>query len=334
MQDRDYDVGHFPGELVMDDFNHDGKLDLVVANYWDHNVTVLIGDGTGRFLKKLNHNSFEVGGRTRQMVTGDFNGDGHLDLITVNDTNGDLSFVSGNGDGEFGAPRLFSAGGRALSVAVLDFNGDHRLDLAVGIQTVNTVRELFGDGAGGFITHGGIDVGNNPGAIISSDFNLDGKADLAVVNSDDNDIYALLGDGTGLIQAANRYSMGQFPVAILATDFNRDGKPDILTANLNSADVSLLLNAIVISPQKSLYQLIKYVEQLNLPHGIENALTRKLENAITRIENGRTNAAIMHLYAFICQVEAQRGKKITESDADYLVGEVQAIIHRIQSVPD
>ena len=37
----------------------------------------------------------------------------------------------------------------------------------------------------------------------------------------------------------------------------------------------------------------------------------------------------MQLQAFIDQIEEQRGNKITESDADYLVAAAQAIIQQI-----
>ena len=119
------------------------------------------------------------------------------------------------------------------------------------------------------------------------------------------------------------------PEAIVAADFNRDGKPDIVTANSGSNDVTLLLNATIVSPHHAIRHLIKYVEQLPLNHGLENALTGKLENALSSLQKNHPNAAIMQLHAFINQIEAQRVKKITESDADYLVAAAQAIIQHI-----
>src|SRR5215813_3339195 len=40
---RNLDVGRSPYSVAVGDFNGDGKLDLAVANYNSHNVSVLLG---------------------------------------------------------------------------------------------------------------------------------------------------------------------------------------------------------------------------------------------------------------------------------------------------
>ena len=61
------------------------------------------------------------------------------------------------------------------------------------------------------------------------------------------------------------------------------------------------------------------IEDLNLPAGTENSLASKIENAQASIEDGNTNAGVNKLEAFINQVEAQRGKKISEEEAEMLI---------------
>lgn len=73
-------------------------------------------------------------------------------------------------------------------------------------------------------------------------------------------------------------------------------------------------------------QLAEKLETLDLPAGTANSLASKLENAVASIEQGQTNAAINKLEAFIHEVEAQRGKKIVEAEADALIAAAQAII--------
>ncbi|MFH1724443.1 MAG: LamG-like jellyroll fold domain-containing protein [Elusimicrobiota bacterium] len=58
------------------------------------------------------------------------------------------------------------------------------------------------------------------------------------------------------------------------------------------------------------------VESLDLPTGTETALNSKLEGAIESYALGETKPAVNKLKAFINSVEAQRGKKIAEADAD------------------
>ncbi len=45
-----YGVGSQPNGITAGDFDGDGWLDLAVANYNSHNVSVLRGRGTGRLV--------------------------------------------------------------------------------------------------------------------------------------------------------------------------------------------------------------------------------------------------------------------------------------------
>lgn len=75
--------------------------------------------------------------------------------------------------------------------------------------------------------------------------------------------------------------------------------------------------------------LINDVETLNIQHGIENSLVVKLNAAIQEIQANNNAEAINSLQAFINEVKAQRGKKISESDADILIVAAQAIISQL-----
>src|SRR4029450_2720174 len=80
------------------DVNHDGASDLAVVNWALNEVTILIGDGTGRF---KTGSSVKVGERPSAIAPADFNGDGAVDLAVANDQN--LSILLGNGTGGFAA---------------------------------------------------------------------------------------------------------------------------------------------------------------------------------------------------------------------------------------
>ena len=75
--------------------------------------------------------------------------------------------------------------------------------------------------------------------------------------------------------------------------------------------------------------LVEEVINLNIQNGISNSLDAKLDSALSAIDDLNQNndvAAINSLNAFINAVEAQRGKAITEDEADTLIDEAQAII--------
>ena len=78
-------------------------------------------------------------------------------------------------------------------------------------------------------------------------------------------------------------------------------------------------------------QLIDKIVALELPAGIENSLVSKLKNAIDSIQKAQEKAAANKLEAFINEVEAQRGKKIPEADADALIALAQEIIDILEA---
>jgi predicted outer membrane repeat protein len=109
-----------------------------------------------------------------------------------------------------------------------------------------------------------------------------------------------------------------------------DGNPRIvgLTVDMGAYEFQELLQHAAAKTTR----LVDDVEALGLPTGIENSLVSKLENAISSIQKGQTKAAVNKLGAFINEVEAQRGKKIPQGEADGLIDAAQEIILVIESM--
>lgn len=68
------------------------------------------------------------------------------------------------------------------------------------------------------------------------------------------------------------------------------------------------------------------VENSDLSLGIRNSLIAKLKNTLKSLEKGNNGTAINQLNAFINEVEAQRGKAITNEKADELIAKAELII--------
>lgn len=85
----------------------------------------------------------------------------------------------------------------------------------------------------------------------------------------------------------------------------------------------------IADPVEETQELIVTIESWNLPAGTENSLTSKLDAAISLLDRGNINGAIHKLDDFIKQVEARRGKKLTNEQADCLIQTAQAIIFAI-----
>jgi hypothetical protein len=245
-----------PSSLTVGDFNGDGKADLAVAtgNATTDDMTLLLGNGNGTFqapVTTVTDTSLSISpiAGTSKISAADLNGDGHLDLIVVNNKDtrqpfgrttisvtepGSVSVLLGNGDGTFQAPRNSAAGTSPRSLAVGDFNGDGRPDFAVSDSTTSVL--LFTNTGGGNFTSSSIGTGG--GSLVAGDFNGDGVTDLFTG--------AKMFDGQagGTLKPGPSYILGLgSPVA---GDFNGDGHLDlagtVFTSTFTSAVEAWLNN--------------------------------------------------------------------------------------------
>ena len=85
--------------ITTGDFNHDGKLDVVMMVI--NGFAVALGNGDGAFQKPVTYATK----LSRSLAVADFNNDGNLDIVSADgDTPGTVSVYLGNGDGTFKTP--------------------------------------------------------------------------------------------------------------------------------------------------------------------------------------------------------------------------------------
>lgn len=233
-----YPAGNEPIFMVAGDFNRDGTPDLVVANYYDNTVSILMGKGDGTFDAPV---SYAVGSSPSYLAAGDFDNDGKLDLAAANSNDGDISILRGKGDGTFYVAVDYNVGPISYSVAAGDFNKDGFLDLAVGNIYDGKIYIMRGQGNCAFVTTGSYNTGANPFSVGVGDLNGDGKLDLATANEGSASVSVLLGNGDLTFNTAVDYDAGSNPYSVAVGDFNRDGKLDLAVANYLSNNVSVLL---------------------------------------------------------------------------------------------
>ncbi len=234
-------TGNRPDSVIARDIDNDGELDLVVSNAGTDEMWLFLGRGDGTFDSEQR---FMVGdGPTprRGLETGDFNGDGRLDVAIPQVLSNDVAVLLGADGGLLEDPLRFAVGLGPVAIAAGDTSGDGRLDVASVNPTTNELTIFIGAGDGTLRSAIPIPVGDAPVAVVHGDFNRDGRLDVATANQASHDVSVLLGLGTGAFQDEQRIPVGSTPSALVAGDFNGDGRADLAVANSGSGDLSILM---------------------------------------------------------------------------------------------
>jgi Bacterial Ig-like domain (group 3)/FG-GAP-like repeat len=223
--------------FVIDDVTGDGNPDIVVqtlAGDGSGALTTLVGRGDGTFTVGPS----VAGQTTFKIVTGDFNGDGKMDVLSS------LGLLYlGHGDGSFATGvQAATLGVITTALAVGDFDGDGKLDFA---DAEGAIVIHHGNGDGTFTRGATYASLYSPVAMVAVDMDGDGNVDLMVARSGNGDYgpgasswnwQALMGAGDGTFVAPNvtlansALLIGQHPAATVyaAADFDSDGVIDLV----------------------------------------------------------------------------------------------------------
>ncbi len=263
-------------EATTGDFNHDGKQDIAVLSVDTDGDCAVPIDIVYIFLNKGNGQFTQAQAITVQaygpLETGDFNGDGKVDLAFAGYTiagpgsnayrQGNVQVLSGNGDGSFRTGPVYAfvdipPNSQPGPLAAADLNGDGKTDLVIGLAAKNVsgayprIATLLAKQAGGFYWASAVSVPSAPYNLSLADFNGDGKLDLLTMLT--SSLYnkvapVLVSAGQGNGRFASTQSFATFPYAYqaYALPFKKGARPNIIFGNSTpqtaAQDLGLLVN--------------------------------------------------------------------------------------------
>lgn len=249
-----------PGLNTMDvvavDLDGDGRLDLVTAQEWLLN-TVMMGEAEGRFrlasdlLEPLAADELAVGPPqlnqpgmghdSEDVAVADFDGDGRLDIIIVQEDDvkfgraGVHEYYRGTAEG-FRRVRGVLPDTEANAIAHADLNGDGRDDLL--IVGAGQDRLLINDGRGGFTDETEARLPRESATGQDGEFaDVDGDGDLDIVIGNEGGHGLWINDGTGRFtdQTKERLPPTRFVEArkVAPVDVDGDGDLDLYFSHVN-----------------------------------------------------------------------------------------------------
>jgi len=192
------------GVPTVGDFNHDGRLDLVIPgrDYWGltSDLYVFLGDGNGNFNSPILYPEPGHGDgflNEGSSAAADINGDGYLDIVTTN-----LGVFLGNENGTFKQEpgvTVVGANVQLEGLQLADFNNDNKLDVVVmgnlGYPSEQQVVGLtLGNGNGTFQSSLNWAALDYSAYMAVGDFNGDGKLDMVAAGTEITD--ATIGETT------------------------------------------------------------------------------------------------------------------------------------------
>ena len=255
-------MGASPTWVIAGDVNGSGSMDLVAANFGGASVSVLLGDGKGRFATAVDYSVGDLQS-PYAVAAADINADGWLDIATANTNLSDegVSVLLGDGAGGFAGPILLEVGPALLhdprSIALADVTGDGHVNLLTANSFSSNLSLLAGDGTGAFASAVYLTAGEGPVVVEVADVTGDDVVNIVSLDHTAQTVSTLAGDGAGGFAEAAHHSIFS-PAGTPCTidpnavcpwawgmdvqDVNNDGHLDIIAANTAVNTVSVLTN--------------------------------------------------------------------------------------------
>jgi hypothetical protein len=224
--------GQWPHSIKTADFDHDGIIEVVVAE-WNtpHQISIFENDGLGSLAFST---SYPTPPNPYDLVVADMNSDSYDDIV-VSSPSGYLAVYLNDRTGAFTQFSNEFIGGTVEDLAWGLLNDDMSPDVIIMRELTGYCQIRFGDGTGGFIGDTLLYGVSQITDAASVDLDSDGDQDLVVTERWVSQIESFFNDGNGHFARGTTATVGSgaydTPYRLAVGDFNEDSYVDVATAN-------------------------------------------------------------------------------------------------------
>jgi uncharacterized protein (TIGR03437 family) len=224
-------TGTISGYLSYADFNHDGALDLLIADQLSSSMVLMYGKGDGSFQAPQ---PYAASAQPVSLAIFPLQ-DGNTAVISSDNASGNLDLYFADTSGALAAVPIQTVGQQPVAIAAGDVNGDAKIDVAMVDGSSNSLYLFLSQGQGAFASPIAYSLPSTPGPLALADLNADGSADAIVATS--GGLAVLMGSLAGTLGSAQMYATSFSLDSVTVGDFNKDGSPDVAAAAGSSGEV-------------------------------------------------------------------------------------------------
>jgi hypothetical protein len=178
-------LGTFPTLTFVDDYDGDGKSDIIVDNGFNTAIFPFLSNGPTNGNVAFRGLSTIYVHAMLNMASGDIDGDGKPDLVVGTSTNQIQVYLNTSTTGTitFAAPLILNLASTPNYIALGDLDGDGKIDIVTSEPGVDSLVIFHNTGSVGAPTFDPIvefATAASPGMIAIGDVNGDGKADIVL----------------------------------------------------------------------------------------------------------------------------------------------------------